>query len=468
MKRITSILVCLVVYGMSIFGQSVQITGTVTSADDGSALPGVTVVVKGDPSTGTITTIDGKYEISAPSDAILVFNYVGMETQEVQIAGQTNISIAMTGSIEMEEVVVTAYGINKDRKALGYSASDFKSEELEKVNIVSATQALQGKAAGVSIASASGAPGASTRVLIRGLSSITQSNQPLYVIDGIVINNQYNNANSTQASTSVNRTVDFGNAASDINPEDIASISILKGAAATNLYGSRAANGVVIITTKSGRQGDKMQVKFSTAFSLDEVGRLPYYQDRFGQGWSGHFDPVENGSWGPVMDGEDRLFGNTVDNSRRLMPFEFQENGIRDVFDYGTTYTNSLSLSGGTEKSTYYASYTNTKQDGIVPGDVDLLNRNSFLLKASSGTDKTKVDFSANYTHKKINAIATGQGDDAGGGKTLYQELLQNPVSHYVPLYRDYKNKFDNLDNYFTPYAQNPYYIINENGNEYK
>ena len=155
----------------------------------------------------------------------------------------------------------------------------------------------------------------------------------------------------------------------------------LKGAAATSLYGTRAANGVIIITTKSGKKNQNLKVDFSSSYTVTTVGRLPYYQKKFGQGWSGHFAYEENGSWGPVMDGAMRLTGNVVDNSQRIMPFKYQENGLRDFFEYGNTFNNAISISGGTEKIGYYASYANTNQDGVFPGDADILKRNSLTFK---------------------------------------------------------------------------------------
>jgi TonB-linked SusC/RagA family outer membrane protein len=371
-----------------------------------------------------------------------------------------------SGITLMDEVVVTALGITKSKKSLGYAVSDFNTDDLDNRQVIDATQALTGRVAGVSIAPTSGAPGASTSVIVRGLSSITQSTQPLYIIDGVPVNNQYSGGNSTEAATTANLTVDFGNAASDINPSDIETISVLKGAAATSLYGTRAANGVIIITTKSGKKNQHLKVDFSSSYTATTVGRLPYYQKKFGQGWNGHFAYEENGSWGPVMDGAYRLTGNIVDNSQRLMPFKYQE-GLRDFFEYGYALNNSIALSGGTERIGYYASYANTTQDGVFPGDADILKRNSLTIKANGGNEKTRISFSSSYTNKKISAVASGQGDDAGGGKAVMQELLANPVNHYLPLYRDYNYKFDNIDNYYNLYAQNPYFTINENGNDF-
>ncbi len=469
MKIIFNLILCLLLFGFCpTKAQDIKINGTVTSAEDGSPLPGVYVKIKGT-NNGTATDGNGKFQLSVPADATLIFSFIGLKDLEVAVTGRLIIDAVMESSVTLvDEVVVTALGITKSKKSLGYAVSDFNTEDLNNRQVIDATQALTGRVAGVSISSTSGAPGASTSVIVRGLSSITQSTQPLYIIDGVPVNNQYSGGNSTEAATTANLTVDFGNAASDINPSDIETISVLKGAAATSLYGTRAANGVIIVTTKSGKKNQNLKVDFSSSYTLTAVGRLPYYQKKYGQGWSGHFAYEENGSWGPVMDGAMRLTGNIVDNSQRIMPFKYQENGLRDFFEYGNTFNNAISFSGGTEKIGYYASYANTNQDGVFPGDADMLKRNSLTFKANGGTDKTKISFSASYTNKKINAVASGQGDDAGGGKAVMQELMANPVNHYLPLYRNYNNKFDNIDNYFNLYAQNPYFTINENGNDFE
>lgn len=469
MKRITLLLMYFVIGLQVLWAQTREIQGRVTSEEDGSSMPGVSVAVKGT-TLGTITDVDGAFRLRVPENTqTLVFSFVGMASKEVTIGDQTTINVTLTPeNIAVDEVVVTALGISREKKALGYSVSEFSREALEDVQVLDASTALQGKVAGVSISPSSGAPGASTRVLVRGVSSLTGSNQPLYVIDGVPINNEFTRGNSTEAATSATRTIDFGNAASDINPDDIESISVLKGAAATSLYGARAANGVILIKTKGGAKNKNLSVDFSTSYALTEVGRLPYYQEKFGQGWSNHFAFEENGSWGPLLDGKMRLIGNIVDNSQQLAPFKYMENSLTDFYEWGFINDNSISLHGGNDLMGYLVSFTNAKADGIIPGDADVLDRNSFLFKGNGGTEKTKIDFSANYSHKVLSAVATGQGDDAGGGKTIFQEILQNPISHYIPQYRDYKNKFNNLDNYFNRYAQNPYWIINENGNDFK
>jgi TonB-linked SusC/RagA family outer membrane protein len=456
------------ILALSIFSGIAQtrvITGTVNSSDDGLPIPGVSVSVKGT-TTGSITDMNGVYTITVPESAkMLVFSFVGMQTQEVAIGSSAKIDVVLKSDvIGVEEVVVTAMGIKRDKKALGYAVSEFKGEDFGNVGNDDATKALQGKVSGVQISAGSGAPGSATRVIVRGLSSITQSNQPLYVVDGVPINNSFSSGNATENSMNVNAKVDFGNSAADINPADIETISVLKGAAASNLYGSRAANGVIMITTKRGIKNNDLQVNVSSSSGFTEVGRLPYFQKKFGQGWSGTYDSKENGSWGPVMDGKDRPTGYIVDNVQQLAPFSYKENGIRDVYEYGYSLNNTVALSGGNNVMGWYASATNSKSDGVLPGDIDILDRNTLTFKGNGGNEKTKFNFGMTYINRVNKTIPTGQGDDAGTGAVIYSDILYQPVNHYLPDYRDYKYKFNNLDNYYNGYAQNPYFTLNETG----
>jgi len=451
--------------GMStLLAQTKQITGRVTSAEDGVPIPGVSVSVKGT-TTGTITDADGNFNLTVPGNEVLVFSFVGMKAKEVPITAETVYNVSLeTITIGVEEVVVTAMGIKRDKKALGYSVSEFSGEDFGDVGNDDATKALQGKVAGVSISAGSGAPGAATRVLVRGLSSITGSNQPLYVVDGVPINNSFSSGNATENSMNVNAKVDFGNSASDINPADIETISVLKGAAASNLYGSRAANGVIMITTKKGAKNNDLIVNFSSSSAFTDVGRLPYFQKKFGQGWSGTYDSKENGSWGPIMDGKDRLTGYVVDHEQQVAPFSYKKDGIRDVYEYGYALINTVALSGGNNMMGWYASATNSTNDGVLPGAVDILNRNTLTFKGNGGTEKTKFNFGMTYINRVNKTIPTGQGDDAGTGAVIYSDILYQPVNHYLPDYRDYNYKFNNLDNYYNGYAQNPYFTLNETG----
>ena len=465
MKEFLVILMALFLGTFSALAQTKHVTGKVTSSDDGLPIPGVSVVVQGT-TIGTVTNVDGDYSIEVPESAdVLEFSFVGMKSKLVSITTAQVYNVLLEPeTIGVGEVVVTAMGIKREKKALGYSVSEFSGDDFGDVGVTDATTALQGKVAGVSISPGSGAPGASTRVLVRGLSSITQSNQPLYVVDGVPINNAFMSGNATENSMNVNAKVDFGNAAADINPSDIETISVLKGAAASNLYGSRAANGVIMITTKKGAKNKDLTVSFSSSSAFTEVGRLPYFQKKFGQGWSGTYDSKENGSWGPVMDGSIRPTGYVVDNTQLLAPFDYKENGIRDVYEYGYSLNNNLAVSGGNNFMGWYVSATSSQNDGILPGDVDILDRNTISFKGNGGNDKTKFNFGMSYINRIQKTIPTGQGDDAGTGAVIYSDILYQPVNHYLPDYRDYEWKFANLDNYYNGYAQNPYFTLNETG----
>jgi len=258
MKKVLLALSFLMVFGLgSLLAQAQTISGTVTGSEDGVPIPGVSVFVKGT-TVGTVTQVDGTYTLNVPQDAeVIVFSFVGLETQEIPFEGQTTINVSMVDeAFQMDEVVVTALGIRKSEKALGYAATSVDAEEISKSKTSDMMSALSGRVAGVQIASTSSDPGASTGVMIRGISSLSNGgNQPLYVIDGVTINNS-----STFSNDALNSGYDFGNGANMVNPNDIENITVLKGAAATALYGSRAANGVIMITTKSGQKQEGVGV----------------------------------------------------------------------------------------------------------------------------------------------------------------------------------------------------------------
>jgi TonB-linked SusC/RagA family outer membrane protein len=294
-------------------------------------------------------------------------------------------------------------------------------------------------------------------VILRGFTSIGGTNQPLYVIDGVPLDN---------SGIGSDENYDFGNNANDINPNSIETISILKGSAATALYGSRGSSGVILITTKKGAQG-KTVVDFSHATTLTQVANVWKPQETFGQGWDGTFIESENGNWGPKFDGQLRPWGAIVDNSQLLKPYSFIKNNVRDALTTGTEFNSNVALSGGTEKSTYYFSYGNVFSDGYLPSDADSYKRNNFTLKASTKIDNFTMDGTVNYVSKTQRFVAQGQSI-SGIGSSFYEDILQIPNDIPIKDLRDYKNKFFNVDNYFTPYAENPYYSIYENGARYK
>ncbi len=445
-----------------LLAQQRTISGRVTSSEDRQPLPGVNVVIKGT-SQGTVTDVQGDYTLAIPQEGtVLVFSFIGFQTQEVEVGSRSTVDLQLQQDVtQLSEVIVTAIGVERAEKTLGFSATKVEDREITQGRSFSPMNSLQGKIAGVNISTSSGAPGASTKVVIRGYTSLAGSNSPLYVVDGVPINN--NASIFFDESNAVQRTQDFGNRANDINPDDIASITVLKGASATALYGSRAANGVIMITTKKGTSND-VHVDISSSATISEPLRLPQMQNTFGQGWSGHYASEENGSWGPKMDGKERLWGNVVDNSQQLKPFSPMKNNLKDFYDRGTSFVNTVALSGGSDKATYYLSYGNVSDDGVIPTDADSYKRHTFSLRGSTQGKRINTSASLNYVHKDAKVVTTGQGGD---GTTVFQEIIQVPRDISIVDHRDINYKFNNLDNYFTRYAQNPYYPILKNGNDF-
>jgi len=455
MKKFTFLLVLSALFSLQVFS---QVTGTVTDEVTGEPIPGANVLVKGT-TVGTITNLDGVYSITLPEGSDeLVISFVGMQNAEVTVAGRTVVNVALKSeATEVEEVVVTALGVKKNEKALGYSSTKVGNDDLTEGRVSSAMNALQGKVAGVNITSGSGAPGSSTRVILRGFTSINGDNQPLYVVDGIPINNR------SHSNDDLNDGTDFGNGINDINPDDIESMNIMKGSAGSALYGSRASNGVIIITTKKGKnKGAKegLDIKYTGTATFDTPLRLPQYQNIFGQGIGGAWDLRENTSYGPRMDGAMRYWGYTVDGERLIKPYSPLENNVKDFFDIGKTYNHSVSLSGGDEKVSYFSSYSYVDADGIWPTDADSYKRHTFSLRGNANfSDKFSSSASVNYAKKTNSSVSSGQE------QAVFDNILQ--TSRDIPLLElaDYKNKFFNNDNYFGNYTTNPYWILNENGN---
>lgn len=460
------ILAFLGLFGMQVFAQK-PISGTVTSADDGTTLPGVSVVVKGT-TVGTVTDFDGKYNLNVPAGGTaLIFSFVGMASQEITIAGSVVDCQLKSDDVVLEEFVVTAIGIKRDEKSLGYSATRVGSENFEKSSNLDAMNSLQGKVAGVSVTSAGGMPGASTKVIIRGYSSLSGGNNPLYVVDGVPIDN------SSRVGGGESTGLDFGNRANDINPNDIESMTILKGAAATALYGSRAAGGVIVITTKSGKEKSAMTVEYNTSISTSDVLRLPQMQNTYGHGWDGHYVPDENGSWGPELDGVVRPWGRiyidpeTGIETQKIREFSAVENNMYEFYDFGKQISNSVSLTGGTDRSSYYVSYGNTMADGIVPTNVDHNVKNTLKFNASNQTKRLTSTVSGSYVRRDGSLNPDGNGGTSAAAN-IYSEILQIPRNFSIVEFMEYENDpFNNIDYYFTPYAANPYFALNENRSEF-
>ncbi|CAL2088124.1 SusC/RagA family TonB-dependent receptor precursor [Tenacibaculum sp. 190524A02b] len=374
--------------------QEKTITGVVTSKMDGEPLPGVSVVVQGT-TKGVETDFDGNYQIKVATGKTLVFNYVGMKQKAVVVQNQTQLNVALEEDSLLDEVVVTALGIKKEKKALGYAVSNVKAEDLQMAKDPNVVNSLQGRVAGLEINQASAGVGSANRMVIRGNNSITGSNQALYVVDGVPIDNTENSGNVDEWGNGFS----IGNGVADINPDDIESVSVLKGANAAALYGARASNGVIMITTKKGKKG-KMSIGFNSSVTFEEVAFLPEFQNTYGQGSLGAI-PTDGslrsfGSWGPKLDGSNQLLW-TDKNGR----YEANPNNVKDFFSGGSTMINSFYVDGGSEKMTSRISYTRSDIHGVVPNNE--LQKNAFAAYSKLDIGKLTVDLKANYINQKVN-----------------------------------------------------------------
>jgi len=451
------------------FAQDIAVTGVVQD-QTGMPVPGANVLVKGT-TNGTQTDFDGKFKISAAQGQVLVFSFLGMKTQERPASANMTVKLA-DDSVQLEGVVVTAFGIKKQKRSLGYATSNVSSKELTEVNNTNVFESLSGKVAGVDI-SAPAQVGASSKVVIRGFSSLTQGQGVLYVVDGTPINNASSSGVNGNPGIGATRSFDSGNGIGDVDPNNIESISILKGAAAAALYGSRASAGVILITTKSGKNKSKISVDISTSTDYAEVARVPHLQNQFGQGWAGssasswagspNTASNENGSWGPAFNGEIRPWGAILNNAQQIKPYVALKDNVKDFYEIGHTYTNSVRVSGGGENSNFSLNFTDVNSDGIIPTDADQFNRRTLSFNGGVTGDKLSFKASFNYVKKDMNAVNTGQGNDAGEGNTVSQELLQIPRDISVVDLEDVNNPYNSNSNYFTPYAANPYWAVNQN-----
>jgi TonB-linked SusC/RagA family outer membrane protein len=497
MKKIVLLLAFFAIGLNVLLAQTKEITGKVSSADDGSALPGVSVSVKGT-TLGTITDGNGAFSLKVPQDAkTLSFTFVGMTTQEVAIGSQTSFQIKMVSEdIAVDEVVVTALGISRDKKSLSYSVQAVDGEEVNKVKGDNFVTSLAGRVSGIQVKNSTNF-GGSTNVVIRGSSSLTGNNQALFVVDGIPVDNSVTN-NSGQRTG--RNGYDYGNAAADINPNDIESISVLKGAAATALYGSRAANGVILVTTKKGKAtGSKAPVvSLSTNFTMNTYDKstFPKYQTESGAGYgkayysAGAYPGFENygdvdgdgkvdytvpyyedGSRGQEFDANVKVFQWDAlypesPNYMKATPWVASPNDAGTFFETGLSTSNTLEVAGGDDKTTYRFSYTYFDQKGIMPNS-QLTKNNATFSGSHKILDNLKMSTSVNYVNTAgLGRPSTGYSDnimssfrqwsqtnvDYGLQKSLYEStkrnLSWNPVAY---------------DDLAPAYWDNPYWVRNEN-----
>ena len=423
MRKLSFLLVLLLLTAMQVLAQR-TITGKVTSADDGIGIPGVTILVKGT-ATGVLTDIDGKYSISVPKNATtLQFTFVGMKLQDMTLTASDVVNVAMQSEAQnIEGVVVTALGITREKKSLGYSVQNVDAAELTKSNNADVVNSIGSRVAGVQVVSSSGTAGASSYITIRGAHSLTGNNQPLFVVDGVpMITGGGGGAIDGVASSG--RSI-------EINPDDIATMDILKGGAATALYGLQATNGAIIITTKKGTAKTKMQVQLHQSFSLDKISQMPARQNIFTQGM--------DGAW---AGGNAASFGQRIDQSRYdgATNYKWDINGKivskddptatdkaviiynpYDFFQTGFSSNTALNISGGNDNTTYYFSVGNLSQKGIVPNNT--FGRTSFKMNAETKlSSKFTTGGSMSYISSRGNFIQ--QGSNTSG---VMLGLLRTP-----------------------------------------
>ncbi|MDG1871122.1 MAG: SusC/RagA family TonB-linked outer membrane protein [Flavobacterium sp.] len=465
------------------FAQERSVTGVV-SDNTGMPIPGASVLVKGTKS-GTQTDFDGKFTISASPSQVLLFSYIGMTTKEVK-ATTANLNVVLTGeSIELEGVVVTALGITREKKSLGYGTQKVDGDEVNNIPSTNFVNNLSGKVAGLQVKT-SGNLGGSTNVVIRGFKSINGNNQALFVIDGVPVNNSNTNSVSQQSGGSG---YDYGNAAADINPADIESINVLKGAAATALYGSRAANGAVMITTKKGKSQKGIGISFDSSVSVGTVDKSTFasYQNQYGQGYfpsfRAGFDVNGDGtadnntvrtnhdaSYGPAYDGS-LAYGwdSFVPESpfyQTARKWEAAKNGPVTFFENPVATTNTLSVRGGNDDGNYALSYTNTSATGLLPNSKQ--DKNSFLANASYKlSDKFSSTFFANYINTRtLGRNSTGYSGNIISGFRQWWATnvdLKEQRDIYFATRKNYTWNANSLTNTTPAYWNNPYFERYEN-----
>ncbi|GGH47562.1 SusC/RagA family TonB-linked outer membrane protein [Dyadobacter endophyticus] len=435
------------------FAQDLAIKGKVQSAD--GYLPGASILIKGT-SRGSTTDANGDFTLTSPANATLVVSFIGYKTLEIPVGSKTVFDIMLENdATQFNEIVVTALGIAREKKALGYAVQEVSGKTLTQARETNLVNSLSGRLAGVQITNSNGAPGSSSRMIIRGASSIGSNNQPLFVVDGVPVDNS-NFGSGTG--------IDYGNAAASINPDDVESINVLKGPSAAALYGSRGANGVVLVTTKSGKgtKGIGVSVNSNTAF--ESPFRLPEWQNEYGQGAAGQFTYVDgkgggkgdgvDESWGPRLDG--RLIAQfdspiAADGTRTPTPWIAHPDNVDKFFETGRTLTNSVAVTGSNDKADFRLAFTNLDQTGILP-NTNYKRRTVSLNAGWNLTSKLSIRATGNYIK---------DGSDNRNNFGLYfiwfgRQVDMDKLKAYKKPGSIYQYNWN--DNYWT----NPYYLLNE------
>lgn len=451
-KRFKTLLACsFLSVGMAM--AQTKVTGTVVSDEDGQPLVGVAVKIAGT-GTGTVTDANGHFSIDVKKGSgELEFSYVGMQTYRAKVSPNMHV-VLLTDNQNLNEVVVTALGITKTQKSIGYASTMMREAELKAVPVTNVSEAIAGKVAGVNVSSSQSGPGGGSSITIRSFSSITGSNEPLWVIDGVPMVN--NTVSSGIADNSM------GAGVSNLNQDDIESMTVLKGAAATALYGSRAANGVILVTTKNGSKtgvGKSFKIEANAGVQWSRVANLPQMQNKYGQGWNGNRTLDENGSWGPEMDGNWRVYGAIYDNAQLLQQFQAVKDNVKNFFETGVQQNYSVNMSGNTGKTSYYVSYSHMNEDGVIPSDYDTYERNTISMRGRhSATKWLRLSSNMNLSVAKTQQVPTDQG------VTMIDGLYEMPRNISIADLKDLSSPFNTPEAYYTEYGvTNPYWALANN-----
>ena len=464
-------LIFMIVFTTQVSLAQVKTVKGLVSDQNGLPLPGVSILIQGT-KTVSQSDFDGVYTIQASEGDVLVFSYIGIKTQTAVVGPSATLNVVLSQDTQnLNEVVVTALGIKRQKKELGYAVQDIKGDQLSKVITTNVATALSGKIAGVDVSIPATGAGGSTRVIIRGISSIGENNQPLYIVDGVPIDNTGLSNDSAAASKWFDGR-DNGDGISSINPNDIESLTVLKGAAASALYGSRALNGVILITTKKGSKG-KLQVELTSGVSFDRVNaKYEDFQSEYGSGTHGLLpDPSKapteiygytTSAWGPK-------FSETVGQQVKIFdgsmkPYAKVDNNIQDFFKTGVTTTNGVALSGGSENAYIRFGYNNLKNDDVIPGSG--LERNNATLNATLKSDKFTLDTNVNYM-VETTENRPGLGDSPNNVGYSLTGLAPNIDQAWLKNYGNPETgeiyKWNN-----NIYQLNPYFTVDANHNSSK
>lgn len=442
MKRKSLLFISLfVLLQAAMFAQSKVIKGTISDSKTNETLPGVTVLVEGT-TTATSTDTKGEFSIKVDGkDKKLVISSLGFVTKIVS-ADKDVVNVSMnSSSIMLQETVVTALGVSKEKKALGYSISEVSGDDVRKSGEANIIEALAAKAPGVEVVGTGGTPGASTKITLRGPTDFSGTNQPIIVIDGVIMDNSTNTVTPGDAAFNLNlQGVNESNRALDINPDDIESVSILKGPAAAALYGSSAANGAIVYTTKRGK-GKTFGATFTSSVGMDQVSNLPKLQTTFAQGSNGNYTNTSSNSWGPKIS---------------TLPGSMTAHDVyKDYFQTGYTYTNNVSVYGGNDNSSLRLSAGNTNQTGIVPNS-SMKRSNVRVTDDTKITDKITVGGTVNYTNTEGVRVQNGS-NLAGTMLTLTRTPAEFDITKYQNADGTEKKYFSNYDNPLYTAYNNPY-----------